>query len=157
MTKIFSKITLKIISWAAVALWMLLIFRLSSQVADTSNGLSLGVTEQINRILANLTQIKVDTLNHIVRKSAHFTAYLILALLCLNAVRVSGVLGRKRYLTVIWICILYSISDEIHQLFVPGRSGSPKDVIIDTSGAVVGIIISIILRKLLFRKGRSYL
>ncbi len=146
-----------IASWAAAALWMLLIFRLSSQVADTSNGLSLGITEWVNRILANLTQIEMDTLNHIVRKSAHFTAYLILAVLCLNALRVSGVLGRKRYISAISICFLYSISDEIHQLFVPGRSGRLMDVIIDTLGAAVGIIISIILRKLLFRKGQSYL
>lgn len=37
------------------------------------------------------------------------------------------------------ICVLYAISDEVHQKFIPGRSGEVRDVIIDTAGASVGI------------------
>lgn len=35
--------------------------------------------------------------------------------------------------------ILYAISDEIHQIYIPGRGGLVNDVIIDSDGAVVGI------------------
>lgn len=38
------------------------------------------------------------------------------------------------------ICILYAISDEVHQLFVPGRGGQVRDVIIDSAGAIAGIL-----------------
>ena len=44
------------------------------------------------------------------------------------------------YIPII-ICILYAISDEIHQLFVPGRSGQVSDVLLDTLGAFTGIMI----------------
>lgn len=37
------------------------------------------------------------------------------------------------------ICLLYSISDEFHQLFIVGRSGEVRDVLIDTIGALTGI------------------
>jgi VanZ family protein len=39
------------------------------------------------------------------------------------------------------ICYLYALSDEFHQLFVIGRSGEFKDVIIDTLGSILAIII----------------
>lgn len=38
----------------------------------------------------------------------------------------------------ILICILYAISDEVYQLFVPGRGGQVSDVILDIVGAIVG-------------------
>lgn len=38
-------------------------------------------------------------------------------------------------------CIVYAVSDEIHQLFVPGRGAQVKDVMIDSTGAFAGIII----------------
>ena len=40
-------------------------------------------------------------------------------------------------------CSLYAISDEVHQLFVPGRGAQVKDVFIDIAGAAVGIFLSL--------------
>lgn len=48
---------------------------------------------------------------------------------------------------------LYGITDEIHQLFVPGRSGQVKDVIIDGAGSIVGILVYVFLNKVLESKG----
>ncbi len=45
------------------------------------------------------------------------------------------------------IGILYAISDEIHQLFVPGRSGKVTDVIIDSLGILTGIVFFLIVEK----------
>jgi VanZ family protein len=51
-------------------------------------------------------------------------------------------------------CILYAVADELHQLFVPGRAASPVDVLIDTGGALLGILLFALLR-FLIRKKRS--
>lgn len=93
-----------------------------------------------------------DTINLIVRKSAHFTAYLILAVLYCNAVRPNGIAGWKKYVITIAIYVLYAISDEIHQLFIAGRSGQPSDVILDSLGAVSGLGIFMLIERRFSKK-----
>ena len=129
------------ISWLAVLLWMVLIFNLSSQPANQSNKLSEGVTKVIVDTVERVspsTDFDLSRWNHIVRKNAHFFAYLVLALLVMNAVRRTG--GNDIKLTLL-ICVFYAISDETHQIFVPGRSAQVSDVLIDSVGAVVGILV----------------
>lgn len=129
-------------SWTAVIAWMALIFFLSHQPATVSSELSSEVTEVIIEIIETVapnTQFEFGNLNHLVRKNAHFFAYLLLGLLTINALRRSGSTGYPSAGVALVICILYAISDEVHQLFVPGRSGEVRDVIIDTAGASVGI------------------
>ncbi|HYE82842.1 MAG TPA: VanZ family protein [Clostridia bacterium] len=131
-----------VISWAAVLLWMLLIFNLSSQVAEQSDQLSRGlvkiVVEFIDKLLPGY-DFDMDMFNHIIRKYAHFFAYLMLGILVVNALRRSGFRGIKVCVLAIGICVLYAVSDEVHQLFVPGRSGQARDVLIDSAGSAVGI------------------
>lgn len=132
----------QILSWLAVILWMALIFYLSSQPVNDSNRLSNKVTESIIVIIEKVTprfQLDINMMNHIVRKNAHFFAYLVLGILMNNAIRLNGVQGFKGILLALVICILYAISDEVHQLFVSGRSGQVKDVLIDSAGAIGGI------------------
>jgi len=57
----------------------------------------------------------------------------------MNALRRSGVNGWKFILFSLGICVLYAVSDEVHQLFVPGRGRQVRDVLIDSAGAIVGI------------------
>ncbi|WP_018212343.1 VanZ family protein, partial [Desulfitobacterium hafniense] len=76
--------------------------------------------------------------NFIVRKSAHFLTYLVLSVLSMNALRRSGIKGMQQIVIAIGICVLYAISDEVHQLYVPGRSGQLKDVLLDSGGTIVG-------------------
>ena len=45
------------------------------------------------------------------------------------------------------ICILYATSDELHQVFIPGRGAQVKDVIIDSAGACVGILVYMIISR----------
>ena len=75
----------------------------------------------------------------ILRKTAHFSVYLVLGILVLNFLKEF----RLKHILVIAliICCFYSISDEYHQTFVPGRSGEVRDVCIDTAGAFTGISI----------------
>jgi len=144
----------KIISWAAVLIWMILIFNLSSQIAEQSNQLSTGITEAIVEAIEKIapnTEIDISGFNHIVRKNAHFIAYLVLGVLMMNALRRSEIDENKSIILALSVCVLYAASDEIHQLFVPGRGGQVRDVIIDSIGAFVGISIYFALTRI-FRK-----
>lgn len=138
----------KIISWAAVILWMAIIFNLSSQEADQSSQLSTGIaeiiTDTIEKVVPNIN-LDIGKLNHIVRKNAHFAAYFILGILVLNAFRRSGSFGYKSIIAVLLICILYAVSDEVHQVFVPGRGAQVKDVVIDSAGAFTGVGVFMII------------
>ena len=73
----------------------------------------------------------------------HILAYLILAVFFLRALKnTSQNLSLLKILTItIFFCILYGISDEFHQLFVPGRPVSALDVLMDGAGSVLGSII----------------
>lgn len=134
----------KVFSWFLVFLWMGLIFVQSHKVAAESNKLSKGVTEIIIETVEKISpdaelDISLSQLNHIIRKNAHFFSYLILGVLTLNALIISGGGGYKSIGLGLLICILYAISDELHQTFIPGRSGEIKDIILDSVGALVGI------------------
>ncbi len=67
-----------------------------------------------------------------VKKTGHFLAYAGLALLALRAVW--G--GKRPYLTATILVLLYALTDEFHQTFIPGRNGTLVDVAIDMSGAL---------------------
>lgn len=130
------------LSWMLVFLWMGTIFYLSAQPAHQSAGLSNGITAKIIGVVEEIAPklaINQDTFNHLIRKNAHFFAYLLLGILTLHAMRRSGVRGWKGAILALGICVLYAISDEVHQLFVPGRSGEVRDVLIDSAGALVGV------------------
>lgn len=140
-----------LISWIMVMLWMALIFNLSAQVREESNQLSTGITVIIEKIIekVNLFDIKFDikTINHIVRKNAHFFIYLVLGILVMNAIR------KSKYLALS-ICIFYAMSDELHQAFVPGRGPGIKDVLIDSAGAYIGVLIFILIMKKVIKNER---
>lgn len=73
----------------------------------------------------------------ILKKTAHFTEYLILFVLVYRSFKNTIIPGKNKclYLSLI-LTVLYAISDEIHQTFVPGREGRPRDVFIDSLGIV---------------------
>lgn len=138
----------RIISWLAVIIWMGIIFYLSHQVAADSSQLSSGITEFIvngvNSIFPKLN-LEVTQISFFIRKTAHFTAYFILGSLLLHAFWRSGVVGFRGVGLSLMVAVLYAISDEIHQLFVPGRSGEVRDVLLDSAGALTGIVICLVI------------
>ncbi|WP_027364988.1 VanZ family protein [Desulfotruncus alcoholivorax] len=149
----------KIVSWAAVLLWMALIFNLSSQVAEQSNQLSTGITEVIVKTVEKVApkaEFDIKSFNNILRKNAHFFAYLVLGILVLKALRRRGAHGCRTVILALGICVFYAISDEVHQLFVPGRGGQVRDVIIDSAGAGVGIGLYWVIGRLVKRNKNRY-
>lgn len=138
------------IAWFLVILWMIVIFYMSSQPAAASNGMSRGVTKLIIQFVSNIyaldievdaTQFWVDRFNHIVRKLGHVTEYLVLGILVANAYKKSSVKGCKLMMYSLILCFAYAVSDEFHQYFVPGRGPGWSDVMLDSFGAALGIII----------------
>ncbi|MEK4530976.1 VanZ family protein [Solibacillus sp. FSL K6-1554] len=133
---------LKSLTWITVFLWMILIFYFSQQPVNISNGLSTTITEQLIetvQTIVPLEEVHVDTVNHIVRKNAHFIIYFFLGIFILGALRKNGINRIRSIWLALFVCIIYAVSDEFHQLFVPGRGAQVKDVLIDCAGAAFGI------------------
>lgn len=134
----------KTISIVLLILWMIIIFSFSSADANKSTGTSDKVITTMIEIKDKITdqetpinekEIIVKNSSFYVRKIAHITEYLILGLLMFNTLKQFNILNN--YYAII-LCILYSCTDEFHQLFIKGRSGSFRDVLIDTIGILLG-------------------
>lgn len=149
--------TKKIITLILIILWMILIFYLSNQVSNESSRLSGGLTRKILEVLHMLdgkTIEQQETIETIIRKLAHFFLYAlggILILLHINLYKITD----KRKVIISWIIgTTYAITDESHQIFVPGRSGEIRDVFIDSLGVIIGIIIIRLYLKIIKRGKR---
>jgi VanZ family protein len=130
-------------NWIPVIGWMLLIFLGSGDLMSA---------EHTSRFLIPFLRwikpdISVETLAQIhfcVRKAAHLTEYAILALLLCRAVfRGTNLKWAKPTLFVsAWIaCVFVAAGDEFRQSFVESRGASPWDVLIDSAGAIFGLLI----------------
>ena len=122
-------------------LWMVVIFVLSHQSASISSGQSGVFVEQLRHIAPSVDQ---QLLTFLVRKGAHIFAYFVLGILTFNAlwrVDLSKFKFNRPAMLSIIVCALYAASDEFHQLFVSGRSGEVRDIIIDSCAATVGVFI----------------
>ncbi len=151
----------KIIYSILLVLVMILIFIFSNQEANKSTKVSDSLIERtignIYKIFdkdvddKKLTKIK-STYAFPVRKLAHVTIYFILGILSILLINEFDIIDKKKLIIAFLICLLYSISDEIHQLFVIGRSGEIRDVILDSCGSFIGIVLINKLIKMKLKK-----
>lgn len=121
---------------------MMLIFIMSSFNSVESGNQSNFI---VNLIVDVFNIDNIDLLSLIIRKLAHFTEYFILGILVYNLI---SSYNKRTYMALI-ICILYAISDEVHQIFVPGRSCQMYDILIDSLGSLVGIFLIFVCNKIL--------
>lgn len=149
----------KIIRISLVVVWMLIIFSFSQVKGEKSGSTSTNLIKDsvinINRVLVKIKIAKpigdkqankiAQNLNYPVRKIMHMAEYFILALLLYFAIILYNT--KKTYSLTFIISVLYAISDEIHQLFT-ARTGSVKDVLIDTIGIIMAIIFIEIIKKI---------
>lgn len=118
-----------ILRWLPAILWMTVIFWFSSQ--------------------PDLPRPDNDLLNFILRKTAHFVTYAVLALCYVYA------LGDQRHWrAALLLAVLYAISDEYHQSWTPNRYPSWTDVLIDSAGAATGLAMRALLQRRVFRGSR---
>lgn len=130
-------------------IWMGVIFMFSAQVSDESKSSSNKVTSAVvNTVISikkeNISEEKrqkiIEDKTFIVRKTAHFTEYFILGLILILYLQTKEKLTTKYIILAIIFCVLYATSDEIHQLFVDGRSCKIIDILIDTCGSSLAIL-----------------
>ena len=127
----------KFINIGLLILWMIIIFVLSNDTGTASSNKSDGIASFISDIISF---IDTDTLIFIIRKLAHFTEYLILGILFLNVLKDYNVVNTKIVIITILFCFSFAISDEVHQLFIQNRSGKITDILIDTLGSSIGVL-----------------
>lgn len=143
-----------IVFFILIILWMGFIFYMSSVGASKSDSNSKGIVSYIitkyDQIINASNETRayhqsrefLNTVNHVFRKVCHFTEYFILGLLLINfflALEYFTLL--KCSILSLLIVLLYAISDEFHQVFIDGRSGQISDVLLDTFGGTVSILI----------------
>ena len=157
--------TKKILLLILVLIGCITIFCFSGFSANDSSKQSRGVTYNILKVLngnklseKELTKL-TKRVNPAIRKIAHFSIYMILAIFTymfigeLNIkIKSEKERLRKNIAYTCMFCIIYAIFDEIHQIYVPGRTGKVIDVIIDTLGACMGITIILIRNKFNYKK-----
>lgn len=132
-----------IIKLVLVFLWMGLIFYFSNQPSASSTKMSDGVILTFAEAFCNGKSLSpnekseiIDKYVLITRKSAHFFVYFILGILVFNLLIENKNLV-KLILISTFICMLYAVSDEVHQYFVYGRSCEVRDMILDTTASFI--------------------
>ena len=154
----------RIIAYCFTLLVMTSIFYFSSQPAAKSTQVSKGITKKIVNAVTknkNIPQKKkkemVKKLNDFFRKLAHFSLFLLLGISVfisssLTFVKSGNHYIQKNALISFIISFLYAISDEFHQHFVPGRSPEIRDVLIDSSGSIIGILLAVAILSATIKK-----
>lgn len=135
----------KIIMWILFLGWISFIFYMSNQPAVISDQQSGFVIDLIKAMGIDIGSKFGELTNFAVRKAAHVSEYCVLAFISYNLVRCYTDKKNHARIYCILIVFLYACTDEIHQLFVPGRSGMFRDVLIDTSGAVIAVVVLYII------------
>ena len=146
------KIIIRIILIILILLWMYIVFGFSGQNGEESSGISF----KISMLLTKNNEELARTIEPYVRKIAHFSEYavggILIFLLLMTFQKISP---KIRNILSIVITIMYAITDEIHQLFIPGREGKIIDVYIDTLGIITGILfVNLILKIINNCRGR---
>ncbi len=140
--------------WIITIIWMIVIFLFSNSVGSVSTSKSKKITyDMVNIVEKKKTEEekkeKVEQIHPVIRKIAHAFEYAVLCILLIISLKYSNIRNNRLYLTALLTCIVYAISDELHQLFISGRSGELRDVIIDTAGATIGLIIYDLIEKII--------
>ena len=154
---------IKILLWTAVVLWMAVIFAFSSQNSDNSSETSDVVVDSVMENffsdLDGMSSLDIEKLKHIltflVRKSGHFIEYAILGILFTCAVSRQKLHLIKCAGISFAASALYGVTDEIHQLLVPGRACRIFDVCVDSAGSFAGVAAVTLILYLISKKHRK--
>jgi VanZ family protein len=138
-----SSVSVTLQNWAPVIFWATLIFVFSTE--SFSGAHTGGIVEALLRqSFPSLPVNEIERIHTLIRKLGHLSEYFIFALLLMRALRAET--DDKSMLQAIFLSvlltILYAATDEFHQSFVPSRSASVTDVMIDAAGGSCGTLLS---------------
>lgn len=136
------------IAWGLVLGWAAVIWMLGSDPFSASST-SPGLLEWLGWLVSDLDPRSKYRLLVLIRKSAHFVEYAILAILAFRAALLSA--PRNPITTAIWVALFIVASlagaDEFRQAFSPVRTGSPRDVLIDLSGGTIALVGAVLVAR----------
>ena len=152
----------KYLAWLPALAAAIAIFAFSAQPADDSTYMSESITQIILEIANQVRMIDLQKLDLVelymslsvpVRKSAHIIEFGGFNVTLLFALYVWDMRGKPWVRQAFLLTFLYACSDELHQIFVPGRAGLVSDVIIDMLGVCV---LALVLRSMITRRERRF-
>ncbi|PFN98785.1 hypothetical protein COJ85_20675 [Bacillus sp. AFS076308] len=126
----------------AAILWMAVIFTFTQVPYSTGSSTSSALEKLFAALHINLDQSAIDFLNFIARKATHITVFGILAFLFFKSLEIY----RFAYVLSWILTVIYAMSDEYHQSFMPGRTASIKDVFLfDSVGAFLVLLLTFLI------------
>ncbi len=151
------KIVLTIIAGVFLVIIYVMIFMFSSDTGEDSSAISEKVTKWLVGVYYKIFPVEgtgeaitpvAYEWEGIVRKVAHFIEYMSIGFLSCG-IAVMWMHRMKIMFAILMLQMFISAGlDELHQYFVPGRSASVRDVLLDVCGGTVGIIFLFILYKI---------
>ena len=131
--------------WLPPLVWMAVIFSASADTHSAQHS-SRFFLPLLHWLFPKMSAAHVDTCHYIFRKCCHLTEYALLAVLFWRAIRQPWKNQQQPWRwsqagIALGLVLLYAASDEIHQAFVPTRTAHVTDVLIDTGGAAIGLLL----------------
>ncbi len=134
--------------WWPALVWAVVISLFSSRIFTSENTGRI-IIPILHWLMPHAAMVTLLEIHHVIRKCGHFTEYFILSLLVLRGIR-----GKRRDVRISWalatvaIVACYASLDEVHQIFVPGRTPAIADVLLDTVGGLCAqIAVAVLMRK----------
>jgi VanZ family protein len=160
MEGISNSMSNKKLLWIFPISWMGVIFYFSHQPGKESVKMSGWLTKIVEAIayIFNISSTEVN-LHLLVRKCAHLTEFAILGFLLFIALYFTREIILSSSIKALIIGVFYGVLDELHQLFIPGRSCQISDMLIDSSGVLIAILLCngfIKLRTYIKQRNSSY-
>jgi VanZ family protein len=138
-------------AWLAAILWLILIAIESTDWFSSSN--TSRILYPVLHFLFNVDPVRFEVWNFYIRKTGHVCGYFGLSLLLYRSWRATIPLAERRRWSVKWsrvalfMTVLVACLDEWHQTYIPSRTGTVKDILLDSSAAVLAqLIILAVLR-----------
>jgi VanZ family protein len=130
-------------NWLPLLVWVGVIFLDSTDLMSAEHT-SRFIVPFLRWLKPDISSETLASIHFILRKCAHVGEYAVLGLLLLRAATLMTNYKRSipiRYLSVLGVCLVVAATDEFHQTFVASRGASATDVMIDSVGSIVGLLI----------------
>jgi len=130
------------VRWGLVVLWTGVVLTLSgaSFGSEQTGAISLPLLERLFPDVGHGVAVVVHVA---IRKAAHLGEYLVLAFLTARALRLTRPATFGTLALAIGWAVAVALVDEVHQATLPGRNGSPADVLLDGAGAGLGAMLAL--------------
>ncbi len=156
------KILFRILLTISTIIIFLVIYNFSNQDGEESEGQSRVIANEIinkaekirKKEYANREE-KINEFDHVTRKLAHFSLYTIAGIslmLLLNTFELKKI---YKFVISVLIGFTYACSDEIHQMFIPGRTAYFTDILIDTAGIIFGCLLVMFIINIFFNRKKA--